>query len=1091
MSAQDGQATAMAWLRRGGRRSLFAALALAVFLGLGVPAMLIGGFMVGVRAPELARQQAEQDLASRLEVLSTSLPYLIWTFDDTAMADVVEAMMKSPDVVRVVVTDADARGVLLDVSRPAAEQATVIESQRDIHFRDKLIGHVRLAMDDRLLQTGLRQQRLFYALTVGGQVLVSLALILVLLHSRIAKPLRALGAFADDLAEGRFQTRLGRRHNDEIGRLGERLEHMRESLRRLFEEQHLLLQRLQAEEARTLRQTRFYEAVSRSNRFIVRQHGGESLNAEICRICVETGHALMAGVWVLEGGRVSLVTSAGEAPSLPPQGLPGMLAGTDLSPVPMLFDGRVVVCNELQGPTALVAGVPAAIPAAPELRALAALPIRHEGQVSALLVLYAGEPGVFDEPVVALLDEMVSDLSFALDNAAREASRQRAVQAVEAGYARFQRVFGAMPLPAAIHALDDGQILEVNEAGCAFHGLSRPQMVGRRWQSLGVGLGPAEMSRLDAQVEELGVVRDLETRVCTRTGQWRDVLFHAERIEFTGRECILTITVDITERKAMERALRDSAARLSGLVETAMDAIVVVDGNLRVVIFNDAAERLFGVPAEQAMGQTVERFIPTRLRHQHASFMAAFASDDQPARHMALQAMAPDADFRSGGPTTRARRLTALRADGVEFPIEASISRSGEGGQLMLMAAVRDITGELEAEQALQARLAAEAASRAKTDFLSRMSHELRTPLNAILGFSQLLQADKREPLSERQRGQVDLIRQAGWHLLALINDVLDVSRIEAGKLNVESVPLSLHGLLDEALPLVHALAERHAVSLAADYRVGPDRQVLGDPVRLRQVMLNVIGNAVKYNQHGGSVHIDVRPGVKADQVCIQVEDTGIGMTPEQLGQLFEPFNRLGREHGNIEGTGIGMALTKQLVDLMEGHLEVHSTVGAGTVVRIHLPRPAGQSEPDVPVVPALPPVSLSDPSQARAGRVLCIEDDPVNAVIVQQLLGRWPAVEFRHVVTGREGLELAAQLRPALVLLDVNLPDLDGMEVLAMLRADPRTRGLCVVMLSGSTSADSVEAALRSGARAYWAKPLDFARFITEVQQLLPPAVP
>ena len=1090
MSAQDGQATAVAWFRRGGRRSLFAVLALAVFLGLGVPALLIGGFMVGVRAPELARQQAEQDLASRLEVLSTSLPYLIWTFDDTAMDDVVEAMMKSPDVVRVVVTDADARGVLLDVSRPAAEQATVIESQRDIHFRDKLIGHVRLAMDDRLLQAGLRQQRLFYALMVGGQVLVSLALILVLLHSRIAKPLRALGGFADDLAEGRFQTRLVRRHDDEIGRLGERLEHMRESLRRLFEEQHRLLQRLQAEEARTLRQTRFYEAVSRSNRFIVRQHGGESLNAEICRICVETGHALMAGVWVFDGERVSLVASSGEAPSVPPQGLPGMLAGADLAPVSMLFDGRVVVCNELQGSAAALPPAPDGAAAAPELRALAALPIRHEGQVAALLVLYAGEPGVFDEPVVALLDEMVSDLSFALDNAAREASRQRAVQAVEAGYARFQRVFGAMPLPAAIHALDDGQILEVNEAGCAFHGLNRPQMVGRRWQSLGVGLSPAEMSRLDAQVEELGVVRDLETRVCTRTGQWRDVLFHAERIEFTGRECILTITVDITERKAMERALRDSAARLSGLVETAMDAIVVVDGNLRVVIFNDAAERLFGVPAEQAMGQTVERFIPTRLRHQHASFMAAFASDDQPARHMALQAMAPDADFRSGGPTTRARRLTALRADGVEFPIEASISRSGEGGQLMLMAAVRDITGELEAEQALQARLAAEAASRAKTDFLSRMSHELRTPLNAILGFSQLLQADKREPLSERQRGQVDLIRQAGWHLLALINDVLDVSRIEAGKLNVESVPLSLHGLLDEALPLVQALAERHAVSLAADYRAGPDRQVLGDPVRLRQVMLNVIGNAVKYNQHGGSVHIDVRPGVKAGQVCIQVEDTGIGMTPEQLGQLFEPFNRLGREHGNIEGTGIGMALTKQLVDLMEGHLEVHSTVGAGTVVRIHLPRPAGQSEPDVPPVPALPPVSLSDPSRARAGLVLCIEDDPVNAVIVQQLLGRWPGVEFRHVVTGREGLELAAQLHPALVLLDVNLPDLDGMEVLAMLRADPRTRGLCVVMLSGSTSADSVEAALRSGARAYWAKPLDFARFITEVQQLLPPAV-
>ena len=1077
----------MALVQRGSRRSLFSAMALATFLGLGAPALLIGGFVVGVRAPELAARQQAQDMASRLEVLATSLPYLMWTFDDMAIADVVDAMMKSPDVVRVVVTDADARGVLADVAKPeSAVSGTVHESQRDIHFRGKLIGHVRLVMDDRLVQAGLRQQRLFYAVMVGGQVLVSLALILTLLHSRIARPLRALGAFADDLAEGRFQARLKRSHNDEIGRLGGRLEHMRDALQRLFEEQRSWLQRLQAQEAQTLRQTRFYEAVSRSNRLIVREHDLESLNGEICRICVETGHALMASVWVLDEGRARLAASAGEAPALPPGGVPEMLTGADLSPMPGLFDGRVVVCNDLQD-----AGqdtTAAVMATGPMLRALAALPIRRGGQVAALLMLYAGEPGVFDGPVVTLLDEMVGDLSFALDNADREAARQQAVQAVEAGYARFQRVFGAMPLPAAIHAVDDGQILEVNEAACEFHGLSRPQMVGRRWESLGVGLTPQELHRLDAQVETLGVVRDIESRSCGRNGDWRDVLFHGERIEFAGRECILTITVDITERKAMERALRDSAARIAGIVETAMDAILAVDGNLRVVVFNQAAERLFGVKAEEAMGQTVERFIPERLRHQHAAFMAAFAADDKPARHMALQALAPGADFQTGH-TTRARRLTAQRADGTEFPIEASISRSGDGERLMLMAAVRDITGELEAEQALQARLAAEAASRAKTDFLSRMSHELRTPLNAILGFSQLLQADKREPLSERQRGQVDLIRQAGWHLLALINDVLDVSRIEAGKLNVESVNLSVHGLLDEVLPLVQSLADRHAVGLSADYRSGPDRLVQADPVRMRQVMLNVIGNAVKYNQHGGAVHIDVRPGVKAGEVCIQVEDTVIGMTPEQLSQLYEPFNRLGREHGNIEGTGIGMALTKQLVDLMKGHLEVHSTVGAGTVVRIHLPRPPGVSEPDVPLAPPLPPVSLSDPQEAREGLVLCIEDDPVNAVIVQQLLGRWPRVVFRHAATAREGLELAAQLQPALVLLDVNLPDLDGMEVLAMLKADPRTRRLWTVMLSGSTASDDVEGALRSGARAYWTKPLDFARFIADVQQLLPPA--
>jgi CheY-like chemotaxis protein len=216
------------------------------------------------------------------------------------------------------------------------------------------------------------------------------------------------------------------------------------------------------------------------------------------------------------------------------------------------------------------------------------------------------------------------------------------------------------------------------------------------------------------------------------------------------------------------------------------------------------------------------------------------------------------------------------------------------------------------------------------------------------------------------------------------------------------------------------------------------------------------------------------------------VEDTGIGMTSDQLSHLYEPFNRLGREHGSIEGTGIGMALTKQLVDLMKGRLEVHSTVGAGTVVRIHMPCPADHTAHD-DGQPAVPAPSLSDPATPREGLVLCVEDNPVNAVIVEQLLIRWPRVSFRHTTSGREALELALQLQPDLVLLDVQLPDLNGMEVLAMLKADPRTRALSVVMLSGHAMADDVETALRSGARAYWTKPVDFARFISDVQAFLP----
>ncbi|HJW10269.1 MAG TPA: ATP-binding protein, partial [Albitalea sp.] len=300
-----------------------------------------------------------------------------------------------------------------------------------------------------------------------------------------------------------------------------------------------------------------------------------------------------------------------------------------------------------------------------------------------------------------------------------------------------------------------------------------------------------------------------------------------------------------------------------------------------------------------------------------------------------------------------------------------------------------DVTEARAAGQAREARIAAEAASRAKTDFLSRMSHELRTPLNALLGFAQLMQSDAREPLGERQRARIGLMVDAGWHLLDLVGDVLDVSRIEAGQMNLELRAVAVREVLDAALSLTQALAVRRNVTLLADYRARDALAVHADGLRLRQVLLNLLSNAIKYNRHGGSVRVDVVRD--RGQLAIEIVDDGIGMTPQQLERLFEPFNRLGRERGEVEGTGLGLALSRQLVQLMHGRLEIDSQQHHGTRVRVVLPQdvlPAPEPAPS-----AFDAAHEADPE----GSLLYIEDNLVNVLLVEQLLERWPRVRMAH----------------------------------------------------------------------------------------------
>jgi PAS domain S-box-containing protein len=516
-------------------------------------------------------------------------------------------------------------------------------------------------------------------------------------------------------------------------------------------------------------------------------------------------------------------------------------------------------------------------------------------------------------------------------------------------------------------------------------------------------------------------------------------------------------------RAAAERVATENQLQLVAIVQTAMDAIISVNARFEVVLFNSAAARMFGIAPEEALGQPLDRFLPPELVGLHRDHLAAYA------RHGATRRM--------GG---QARELTAVRADGERFPIEASISRTGSGERLLMTVMARDVTQLRLSEKAQLARAAAEAANHAKTEFLSRISHELRTPLNAMLGFAQLLRTEDRGALGPRQREQLDLVLQAGSQLRLLVDEMLDISRIESGRMRVTHRDFELCELLDGVLRMCTPQSLEFGVRLEAGF--DDSRQVLmrTDPDRLRQVVVNLMSNAIKYNRPGGWVRLDVE--TDPHFVHVLVRDNGLGMSAAQQEQLFQPFNRLGRESSGVEGTGIGLVLARQLASLLDGEITLDSREGEGTLARLTLPATDGRPM----ATPATPAGTADGPP--LAGRVLYIEDNPINVILVRQLLSRWPEVALHTAGNGAEGLAQARALRPDAVLLDMQLPDMPGLAVLQRLKADEATRDVTVVALSASATAPEVEAARAAGAADYWTKPIDFEGFLAGMRQLLQP---
>jgi PAS domain S-box-containing protein len=513
---------------------------------------------------------------------------------------------------------------------------------------------------------------------------------------------------------------------------------------------------------------------------------------------------------------------------------------------------------------------------------------------------------------------------------------------------------------------------------------------------------------------------------------------------------------------AANQALAESERRFFDILDHSPAAIFLKDLDGRYVFVNRTCQELMRRSRQEVMGRLDTELLPPHLAD-------LYRANDRTVMESGLVMEFEEAfPWDDGTP-----RLFSSS----KFPL-----RDTRGRPYALCGVSTDITDRKHAEEAMKmARKEAERANRAKSDFLSRMSHDLRTPLNAVLGFAQLLDMDN---LTPDQKESVVQILQAGRHLLGLMNEILDISRIEAGNLSLSPEPVSAFDTIDHAVKLVRPLAAPRRIEIDVLAQNGADRYVQADRQRLNQILLNFVSNAIKYNREGGRVTLwcsDAAGG----RVRINVTDTGAGIRPEKLDLLFRPFERLGADETGIEGTGLGLALSRGLAEAMDGVVGVESTVDKGSTFWIEL---AGATASDT-VTRAQAAPEPPAPRHAAAGTVLYIEDNSSNVRLVERVLGqRRPGITLLTANDGETGIAMALRQNPGLIFLDLHLPDTPGEEVLRRLWADPSTRHIPVAVLSADATSNQSRRLLAAGATAYLTKPLDVTRLLALLDERFHP---
>ncbi len=534
-----------------------------------------------------------------------------------------------------------------------------------------------------------------------------------------------------------------------------------------------------------------------------------------------------------------------------------------------------------------------------------------------------------------------------------------------------------------------------------------------------------------------------------------------------------SIKQELENRSALEATAKQESLKLQTLLDNTIDSVITIDGNGIIVSFNKASVQLYGYEADEIIGQNITALMPASYRDMHKLGMSRFLSTDE-SRII-------------GKPI----ELEALHKSGTIFPIELTISHFKWDEKHFFTGIARDISRQKAEQKALvQAKLEAERANKAKSEFLSAMSHELRTPLNGILGFSQLLLTDNDPPPSEQQRHQIKQIIESGEHLLNLINDVLELSKIESGNIQLSTEHIPIKHIFDACLPMLETMAKKYDVEITLPEQ--NDTVVVADLTKLKQVFINLVTNAIKYNKAGGQVIITTRLVPQNGCLKMTITDTGHGIPISKQAHVFTAFERLGQEYANIEGSGVGLSISKRLIEAMGGKIDFASTEGQGSSFWIELPlstqQPAWQSE-QRPALEALNKQISARRNDTQLNteprHVLYVEDNPANIRLIEVFFSRYPHVTFHNCVSAEDGLEFIHQQRPDLILMDINLPGMSGIEATRILKNSDEFKDIAVIALTAAAMQENKDSA-KGLFTAYVTKPIDFAQLTQLVRPYL-----